>query len=359
MCSVKQLIVLILLLLGGIIAYVFSDAYYAAAFLIILILSVIAAIVIVLLSGRKITVSGSAGGAARRGEPASVTVLVSNGSRLPAGNATLNFQLRNLLTGENKPIELPISLGGKKSETIRIELPTEHCGCLTAADGVLNCGEPFGLFHKRRAADVSGSYSVLPKETGIKLTESQILQYDMESYKYSMERSGADPTETFQIREYQPGDPVKGIHWKLSAKTGQTMLREPGLPVENNILLLIDKCRDMTPDQIDDMADLALSISLQLLRKEIVHSVGWADLEGGGFAVMSIQDETSLWDCYTKFLASPCKNSEMTTVRHLLESDTEMLWSNYICLTESETDLVRLRDYGEVQSFRLSDFKAN
>lgn len=356
MCSRKQLIVLVLLLLGGIIAYVFSGKYYAAAFLIILILSVAAAALIVALTGRKITCTGAAGGSAPRGESAALNIRVSNGSRLPVGSVLLRFQLQNLLTGDSRQVELPISLGGKKSKDLSIELPTEHCGCLAAVDGVLECSEPFGLFHKVRKADVSGSYSVLPKETGIELSENQIMQYDMESYIYSMERSGGDPSETFQIREYRPGDPVKGIHWKLSAKTGQTMLREPGLPVENNILVLIDKCQEMTPDQIDDMADLALSISRQLLRKEIAHSVGWVDLERGGFALAYIQDELSLWDCYTKFLASPCRAAEESTIQRLLESNREMIWSNYICLTEADSDLARLRDYGEVQSFRLSDF---
>lgn len=53
-------------------------------------------------------------------------------------------------------------------------------------------------------------------------------------------RPGTDPSETFSIREYLPGDPIRQIHWKLSQKNDTTMLRELGLPVAEETLLLLD-----------------------------------------------------------------------------------------------------------------------
>ncbi|MBQ1489476.1 MAG: DUF58 domain-containing protein [Eubacterium sp.] len=356
MCSRKQLAVLLLLFLGGVIAYVFSDAYYAAAFLLFLILAVLAALLLVAISGRKLSMTGNNEGAGRRGEPAALTLHLANGSRIPASNVKLSFQIRNLLTDESFPVEQSISLGSRKTTDFTVPLPSDHCGSLALTDGKVECGEPFGLFHRRRSFTMDGHYSVLPRETGVHLSEGQIMQYDMESYKYSMEHSGGDPSETFQIREYRRGDPVRGIHWKLSAKTGETMLREPGLPVENNILLVIDKCQQLNPSQIDDIADLAISISRDLLEQEIVHTVGWYDHLRGGYSLGYVSDEASLLNCYTAFLTSPFRESEASSAYLLVDSDVEMLWSNYIVLTENERDLERLKEYGEVSACRPSDF---
>ena len=40
----------------------------------------------------------------------------------------------------------------------------------------------------------------------------------MESFKYSKDRPGDDPGETYDIREYRSGDSIRQIHWKLSGK---------------------------------------------------------------------------------------------------------------------------------------------
>lgn len=57
-----------------------------------------------------------------------------------------------------------------------------------------------------------------------------------------------DFSETQSIRPYVPGDPVRQIHWKLSAKTGQTLLREIGLPQTGGILLALAVDGAATPD---------------------------------------------------------------------------------------------------------------
>lgn len=69
-----------------------------------------------------------------------------------------------------------------------------------------------------------------------------------EDSRFSAVRRGEDFSETQSIRPYVPGDPVRQIHWKLSAKTGQTLLREIGLPQTGGILLALEVDGAGTPD---------------------------------------------------------------------------------------------------------------
>ncbi len=62
----------------------------------------------------------------------------------------------------------------------------------------------------------------------------------MDSDEYSMRKAGYDPSETFAIREYQPGDRIRQIHWKLTEKFDSLMVRDYGLPIQNTVLLLLE-----------------------------------------------------------------------------------------------------------------------
>ena len=56
--------------------------------------------------------------------------------------------------------------------------------------------------------------------------------------RYSLRRPGSDPTELFGLREYQPGDRLNRVDWKLSQKTGAILVREGSLPVSDRVVLL-------------------------------------------------------------------------------------------------------------------------
>ncbi len=61
-----------------------------------------------------------------------------------------------------------------------------------------------------------------------------------ESEVYSKEKGGDDSSEIFRIRNYQPGDKLRSIHWKLSAKTEELMVCEESLPLGCPVLFYLD-----------------------------------------------------------------------------------------------------------------------
>ena len=40
---------------------------------------------------------------------------------------------------------------------------------------------------------------------------------------------GYDPSELFDVREFQNGDRLQSVHWKLSARTDELMVKELSL----------------------------------------------------------------------------------------------------------------------------------
>ena len=50
-------------------------------------------------------------------------------------------------------------------------------------------------------------------------------------------KPGGGFAENYDLREYRPGDDLRQVHWKLAAKTGKVILREPTIPIRGKLVL--------------------------------------------------------------------------------------------------------------------------
>ena len=73
----------------------------------------------------------------------------------------------------------------------------------------------------------------MPKITPVMIEVGLASRYFQgEAEVYDDKTGGAAVSEVFQIRSFQPGDKIQNIHWKLSAKEDELMVRENSLPME-------------------------------------------------------------------------------------------------------------------------------
>ena len=71
-----------------------------------------------------------------------------------------------------------------------------------------------------------------------------------------MARATEDLNAPADIRSYQPGDPMKKIHWKLSLRKGELMVRKFDEPVLQDVLILMDCSRPPSWGHSQAEADL-------------------------------------------------------------------------------------------------------
>ncbi len=94
-------------------------------------------------------------------------------------------------------------------------------GAVQAASWVLDASDPLGLFTfdvhwKDRELGV-----VLPRFTSL-TSRPQVRELEA---SIAAPRAGSG-TEMFGVREYRPGDPLRRIHWRSSARHGELIVRE-------------------------------------------------------------------------------------------------------------------------------------
>lgn len=98
---------------------------------------------------------------------------------------------------------------------------------------------PYACIFKK--INLNADILVMPKEPEDVIISK--LRQDMNGDNdnlYSDKKAGNDPTEIFAIREYAPGDKIRNIHWKISAKMGQTMVKDYGLPLFEKDTVIIE-----------------------------------------------------------------------------------------------------------------------
>lgn len=101
---------------------------------------------------------------------------------------------------------------------------------------------------------------------------------------------GGGFAENHELRLYQPGDSFNQVHWKLTAKTGTLILREPVEPVQGLVLLTMDL--DGTADELDRKFGRLLWLGNRLLEQELPFELH--ALTGEGAMTFSVSDTAGL-----------------------------------------------------------------
>ena len=138
----------------------------------------------------------------------------------------------------------------------------------------------FHLFKKKITVKGRDRVAVMPEiyRASVTLQEST-RDFLIESEEYDKNKPGDDISEVFQIREYRGGDRLQSIHWKLSARTDDLMVREYSLPIACAVVVFWDMEYDPREGygELDEFFEAGISISLGLLEAGCEHYAVWYD----------------------------------------------------------------------------------
>jgi hypothetical protein len=146
------------------------------------------------------------------------------------------------------------------------------------------------------------SLLVLPKMCEVPVMVSRRSRdFAGESEEYSKEKGGDDSSQIFQIREYQPGDKLRSIHWKVSAKTDELMVKEQSLPLGCPVDLYLNFCsspkrKKRQSQKTDSYLQVAASISHSLVREGCRHHIIWFDKKQNDILRYRIEKEEDIYE---------------------------------------------------------------
>lgn len=184
-----------------------------------------------------------------RGETVSLILRIRHRGLIPIAPVILELSTP---TGEGRR-EIRLKNLPGRTQILRMPLYAAHVGVFSS--GIRSCTveDLMGIFQRK----------IVPERTEYEMTVLP-LTFETEPLTMApgdpgseiMARATEDLNAPSDVRTYQPGDAMKKIHWKLSLRKGELMVRKFDEPVLQETLILMDCSRPPAADRPENEADL-------------------------------------------------------------------------------------------------------
>lgn len=148
----------------------------------------------------------------------------------------------------------------------------------------------------------------------------EALETTGESIRYSEKERGMDVSEVFDIREYEPGDEIRAIHWKLSAKQETPVLREFSQPLNYSVILLVELAK-ASAGALQACVAYASAISQGLLESGVLHTIAWYDAAAEEYCNFNITNLEEQALAELRMTASSYHEQGDASLQRFLETD--------------------------------------
>lgn len=211
---------------------------------------------------------------------------------LSAARVKLRLRFSNELTGWTG--EERVVCSGPLPQERTFPAETAHCGRLTCRAVRVRLTDCLGLFSIPLRRPEPASMLVLPKPAPPEELPIPEVPAGAPGWEQT---SGGD----YELREYRPGDPLRAVHWKLSSKRDELVVREWLGERRPQVLLDVDRFGD--PQGLDRTLDRLYGLSLELLERDWPHLIRWE--EAGSVRAAAVSGRDSLMACMDGLLSSP------------------------------------------------------
>ena len=200
-----------------------------------------------------------------RGDNISLLLRVRHRGWIPIAPVTLELQT----LAADKPREIHLKNLPGRTQTLRMPLHAAHVGVFTSGIRSVIVEDLLGIFRRRIVpADTEYSLTVLP----LTFETAPLIMAPGDPGSEIMARATEDLNAPSDIRSYQPGDAMKKIHWKLSLRKGELMVRKFDEPVLQEALILMDCSRPPGlghPEAEADLRDALLETGASLFTDQV------------------------------------------------------------------------------------------
>ena len=211
---------------------------------------------------------------------------ITNSSIFSCANAQVTVEYRNSLSGDPEEITYVVPIAAHDTERVRLIFHTITCGVMYFRVTKLVVFDALRLFHRTIRLNLEDAVVVMP-EPAVMLPEEwpPVPQPDSDSSEYSKTQQGDDPSEIFDMHIYREGDLISRIHWKLSSKLDNLMVKEYSLPLSSGCLLMADyrhvSEKPASALRVDTMLSAFFSAAAQLSEQGLGFSVAGYHKEHG------------------------------------------------------------------------------
>lgn len=231
------------------------------------------------------------------GGSARFRIILYHSSFLPLIRPRVRLGWTNQLTGESG--ESKLTLTARKPAELTV--PAAHCGRLVCRVEGAACCDLLGLFPLPVRKGPERAVLILPVH--LELEGKEELAAGENAGTVLRPRPGGGPGEDYDLREYRVGDPLRSVHWKLSSKKDELVVRETLEPQQAAIVVTYDHFGP--PEDLDRTFAQLWALSRWLLQQDRPHHIQWASPLTGVAEDRAVDSPNALLACLDGAFSTP------------------------------------------------------
>lgn len=252
-------------------------------------------IILLVISSKKVTAEIiESSSLVTRGEPVTFKLRINNRSVLPVSCFGVYLLYRMHGSEKYEKYSVSIPLKAKSNENILVNLRPKHCGILECKIKRCRISDLIGLFSLDLKCIEIDNAVIMPVKSEYRLAVENNFSDDDSSSTYSSYKAGNDPSEVYSLRQYAEGDRQNRIHWKLSSRSSELIVKELSEPVNNQTLVIPDIYICKTDEERDRIYDIFSSLADFILKTGC--SFDTADIDDE-VKIKTVSSENELLDC--------------------------------------------------------------
>lgn len=232
-----------------------------------------------------------------RGQDARLSVALSNASVLPFPRVQMDFYVTDLFGGYDDVRTLTCALGSREETELGFDVAFTHLGTYHAGVSHVVIYDLIGLFSAALPVDARGAVTVRPRK--VDLGAANPMRSLPDESTRALRPVAADDVDYSSVREYRYGDPLKTVHWNLSARSadGQMYTRVFETFTAPSLVIVIDPCSpDLDADDLmslfDGMVEVAAALAAQAREDGVDAEVRYVRADGGrGYTDLATDDD--------------------------------------------------------------------
>ena len=234
-------------------------------------------------------------GIAERGRESLVKLIITNHCFLPVNRMRAMITVNDVMRGRKKRYLMTLPAVPKgESEYIR-SVSFSGTGNYEITLRKLRIYDITGILFMNIPVKKQGAVQVMPElhDVPVRLTQATKNFYG-EADVYDENQPGHDKSELFQVREYRAGDRLQNVHWKLTAKQDELIVKEYSLPKACPVILFLSYRPGKKKQQLRYL-ELVSSLSFSIMDAGCPHYVVWYDGATADVMRIRVDDEESLF----------------------------------------------------------------
>lgn len=268
----------------------------------------------------QVSVLKHSGDIVRVGDKIKLSVYVNKRGIYPFKKIEVILCYKNNYDERINKQKIQIELNDNIRQAHNIEIDAKNCGYITIALKDAFVYDMFAFLHyKCRLKNAQSTVMVMPKIVPIEVETNSINRIcidEEEAFRGDITREGS--MDKYEVREYIPGDSFNRIHWKLTAKNDDFMVKDfkDNLNIRTYIYFDLRK-----GSNLNKMFEEAISMGYSLIEKKIIFYAMWVEYDNilSRYALKrkKIKDESELLEALS-IIMSVKLYDDITQVNGLL-----------------------------------------